>query len=297
MTVLLKDAIKPNLVQSKYGNPILIHGGPFANIAHGCSSIIATKTALKLSDYVITEAGFGSDLGAIKFFDIKCKNNNIYPEAIILNVTIQALKHNGENNLSKGISNLEFHINNMKKYTSNLIVALNKFKEDKEEEIQFIKDFCTKLNIDFSICTNYLDGEIGCIELANKIINLKKNTKKYKVYNINDSLEEKINKMCRNELGANIIEYTDLAKEKLKLYKNKKLDICISKTPMSLTQNPKILGYPKDFKLKITDINLYNGASFITIMLGNVITMPGLTKDSNYINMKIDNYGNISGIN
>ena len=297
VTLLLKDAIKPNLVQSKYGNPILIHGGPFANIAHGCSSIIATKTALKLSDYVITEAGFGSDLGAIKFFDIKCKNNNIYPEAIILNVTIQALKHNGENNLSKGISNLEFHINNMKKYTSNLIVALNKFKEDKEEEIQFIKDFCTKLNIDFSICTNYLDGEIGCIELANKIINLKKNTKKYKVYNINDSLEEKINKMCRNELGANIIEYTDLAKEKLKLYKNKKLDICISKTPMSLTQNPKILGYPKDFKLKITDINLYNGASFITIMLGNVITMPGLTKDSNYINMKIDNYGNISGIN
>ena len=284
ITLLLKDAIKPNLVQTIYQNPAIIHGGPFANIAHGCNSIIATKTALKLSDYVITEAGFGSDMGAIKFFDIKCKNNNIYPDAIILNCTIKALKYNGENSLEKGISNLEFHINNMKKYTDNLIVALNKFDTDTEEEINFVKDFCTKQNVDFSVCTMFLDGENGCIDLSNKIINMKENKKRYQIYNKDDSLEEKIEKVAK-ELGAVKVNYSDKAKNKLNLLKNSKLDICLSKTPMSITDNPKILGYPKDFEITVTDIDIYNGAKFITVLLGNVLTMPGLAKESNYLKM------------
>ena len=295
MTILLKDAIKPNLVQSLYGNPVIIHCGPFANIAHGCSSIIATKTALKLCDYVITEAGFGSDMGAIKFFDIKCKNNNLYPDVVVLNVTIKALKYNGNGNLDEGISNLEFHINNMKKYTNNLIVSLNKYEDDKINEIEFIKNYCSKKNIEFSVCTNYVDGEDGCIDLANKIINMKKNNKKYKMYENNDDLITKIEKVCKNELGASKINYSSWAKEKIEKLKNSKLDICISKTPMSITDNPKILGYPKNFELTVTDINVYNGAGFITILLGNVLMMPGLSKESNYLNMKIEN-GIISGI-
>lgn len=295
LTILLKDAIKPNLVQSLYENPIIIHGGPFANIAHGCSSLIATKTALKLSDYVVTEAGFGSDLGAIKFIDIKCKNNDIYPDYIVLNVTVKALLYNGNNSLEKGISNLEFHINNMKKYTDNLIVSLNKFDNDKDEDIDYIKDYCKSKNVDFVVSTNYIDGDIGCIDLARLIINKKENTKRYFMYNKDDNLKEKIEKVLINELGASKVNYLDIAKEKIDKLIDSKLDICISKTPMSITDNPKSLGYPKDFEVTVTDINVLNGAGFITIMLGDVLTMPGLSKESNYLNMKIQN-GNISGI-
>ena len=288
ITILLKDAIKPNLVQTLYNNPVIIHGGPFANIAHGCSSVIATKTALSLSDYCITEAGFGSDCGAIKFFDIKCKNNDLYPDIVVLNCTIKALKYNGNNNLKEGISNLQFHINNMKKYTDNLIVVLNKFNDDTKEEIDFIEEYLKNQNIEFSVCTNYEDGEDGCLDLANKIINMKENKKRYYMYDKNDSLKEKIEKVCKNELGAKNINYSKEAKEKIEKLNNSTLDICISKTPMSITDNPKILGYPKEFSVTITDINIYNGAGFITILLGNVLTMPGLAKKSNYLNMKIE---------
>lgn len=288
ITILLKDAIKPNLVQTLYNNPVIIHGGPFANIAHGCSSVIATKTALSLSDYCITEAGFGSDCGAIKFFDIKCKNNDLYPDIVVLNCTIKALKYNGNNNLKEGISNLQFHISNMKKYTDNLIVVLNKFNDDTKEEIDFIEEYLKNQNIEFSVCTNYEDGEDGCLDLANKIINMKENKKRYYMYDKNDSLKEKIEKVCKNELGAKNINYSKEAKEKIEKLNNSTLDICISKTPMSITDNPKILGYPKEFSVTITDINIYNGAGFITILLGNVLTMPGLAKKSNYLNMKIE---------
>lgn len=288
ITILLKDAIKPNLVQTSYSNPVIVHGGPFANIAHGTSSIIATKLSLYLADYTITEAGFGSDMGAIKFFDIVCKNNNIYPDVVVLNTTIKALKYNGNNNLKEGISNLEYHIKNMNKYTDNLIVSLNKFEDDTKEEIDFIKNYCKENNVEFSICTNYTDGEDGCNDLANKIINMKENTKRYNVYEKDDDLITKINKMCINELGASKVNYSQKIKEKLSGLDNK-LDICVSKTPMSITDNSKILGYPKDFELTITDINVYNGAGFITVLLGSVLTMPGLAKDSNYLNMKIEN--------
>lgn len=289
IAILLKDAIKPNLVQSMYGNPVIVHGGPFANIAHGCSSLIGTKTSLKLSDYVITEAGFGSDLGAIKFFDIKCKNNGIYPNAVILNVTIKALKYHGNDNLEQGISNLDFHINNMKKYTDNLVVALNKFEDDTETEIQYVNDYCNNKNVLFSICTMFNDGEDGCIDLANKIINMNDNTKKYKMYENTDDLITKINKVCLNELGASKVNITEDASEKLLKLNSSNYDICVSKTPMSITDNEKILGYPKNFELTITDVVLNNGAYFITILLGNVLTMPGLAKKSNYLNMKIEN--------
>ena len=282
--LLLKDAIKPNLVQTTYNNPAIIHGGPFANIAQGTSSIISIKAALSSSDYVVTEAGFGSDMGAIKFIDIVSKNNNIYPDVIVINTTVKALKYNGNNSLENGIENLKFHINNMKKYSDNVVVSLNKYEDDTSDDIDFIKDFCEKENTDFVISTNYVDGEDGCITLANKIINYNDNNKKYFVYDKDDSLEIKIEKMLK-ELGCNNIIYSDISKEKIQKYNNTKLDICISKTPMSITDDKKILGYPKDFSVKVTDININNGAKFISVLLGDVLTMPGLAKESNYLKM------------
>ena len=295
-TILLKDAINPNLVQTLYGNPVIVHGGPFANIAHGCNSIIATKLALSLSDYVITEAGFGSDMGAIKFFDIKCKENNIYPDAVILNSTIKALKYNGDDNLEKGIGNLEFHIKNMAKYTSNLIVALNKFDTDTKEEIEYVKNFVENMGYKFIVCSMFAEGEDGCIELAQEVIKMKKNKKHYHMYEQEDDLMTKIKKVCINEYGAKDVVFDKEALDKIELLSDSKLNICISKTPMSITDNPKVLGYPKDFEMRVNDINLYNGANFITILCGGVLTMPGLAKESNYLRMKIDEDGNISGI-
>ena len=295
-TILLKDAINPNLVQTLYGNPAIVHGGPFANIAHGCNSIIATKLAMSVSNYVITEAGFGSDMGAVKFFDIKCKENNLYPDAVVLNSTIKALKYNGDGDLKKGIGNLEYHIKNMAKYTSNLFVALNKFDTDTKEEIKYVSDFVKKMGYKLIVCTMFKDGEDGCIELANEVIKIKKNKKKYYMYDKEDDLMTKINKVLTNEYGAGKIEFSDEAKEKIEKLKDSKLNICISKTPMSITDDPKVLGYPKGFTMRVTDINLYNGAGFITILMGGVLTMPGLAKESNYLNMKIDEDGNISGI-
>ena len=288
-TILLKDAINPNLVQTLYNNPVIVHGGPFANIAHGCNSIIATKLAMSLSDYVITEAGFGSDMGAIKFFDIKCKENNIYPEIVVLNSTIKALKYNGNDNL-------EFHIKNMAKYTSNLIVALNKFDTDTKEEIEYVKNFVENMGYKFIVCSMFSDGEDGCIELAHEVLKMKENTKHYQMYSSDDDLVTKINKVCKNEYGAKNVLFDKEALDKIELLKDSKLNICISKTPMSITDNPKVLGYPKDFDMRVNDINLYGGANFIVVLCGGVLTMPGLAKESNYLRMKIDEDGNISGI-
>ena len=295
-TILLKNAINPNLVQTLYGNPVIVHGGPFANIAHGCNSIIATKLAMSLSDYVITEAGFGSDMGAVKFFDIKCKENNIYPEAVVLNCTIKALKYNGEDSLEKGIGNLEYHIKNMSKYTSNLFVSLNLFNDDTKEEVEYIRKFVTDMGYKFSVSTMYRDGEDGCVELANQILEMKKNKKKYHMYESDDDLVTKINKVCKNEYGAADVKFDKLAMDKINDLKDTKLNIVVSKTPMSITDNPKVLGYPKDFTMTVNDINLYNGAGFITILMGGVLTMPGLARESNYLKMKIDENGEISGI-
>lgn len=288
LTILLKDAIKPNLVQTLYNNPAIVHGGPFANIAHGCNSIIATKTALKLSDYVITEAGFGSDMGAMKFFDIKCRKNNIYPDVVVINVTIKALKYNGNGNLEDGISNLEFHINNMKKFNDNVIVALNKFDSDLDVEIEFIKEFCKRKNVEFEVCTMYSNGEDGCITLAKKIMDMQCNKKKYYIYNLEDDIKVKIEKVC-NMFGCSNIIYEKGILEKINNIQSKynDLPICIAKTPDSISDDKNKLGHPKDFSMKVTDICVYGGAGFIVIYMGNILTMPGLSKESNYLNMNI----------
>lgn len=292
MTILLKDAIKPNLVQTGYNNPAIIHGGPFANIAHGCNSIIATNYALGISDYIITEAGFGSDMGALKFLDIKCRLNNIYPDAIVINATIKALKYNGNGNLKAGICNLGFHINLMKNFNNNIIVSLNKFTDDVEKEIEEVRKYVEEFNVDFVISSMYQDGEDGCIELANKITKLKENEKKFEIYSLEDDIYEKINKFC-NLYGAKNVIYTEEAKEKINKIKNtkyEKLPICIAKTPASITDKKEILGWPKDFDMTVTDIQLQNGAGFIVIYMGDIMTMPGLGKNSKYLTMDYKKY-------
>ena len=283
LTILLKDAIKPNLVQTLYNNPCIVHGGPFANIAHGCNSIIATKTALSISDYVVTEAGFGSDLGALKFFDIKNRIANFNPICVVINTTIKALKYNGNNDLKKGIENLKFHIENMKKFNDNVIVSLNKFDDDTNDEINYVKDFCVELNTKFVVSTMYKDGENGCLELANEIVNLE-NTKHFEIYDLQDNLKTKIEKVCKL-YGCSNIEYKCL--DKINNI-NKDYPICIAKTPASITDNPKILGYPTDFKMTVTDVKVFNGAGFIVVYMGNIMTMPGLAKESNYLKMHMN---------
>ena len=294
LTILLKDAIKPNLVQTGYNNPAIIHGGPFANIAHGCNSVIATNFALSKSDYVITEAGFGSDMGALKFYDIKCRLNNIYPDATIINATIKALKYNGEGSLEKGICNLGFHIDLMKKFNSNIIVSLNKFNDDTEEEIAYVENYVKGFSVDFAVSSMFQDGEDGVIDLAQKVVKLGDNTINYKVYEDSDSIYEKIDKIIKL-YGASKVNYTDKAKNKLdKLNESeyKDLPICIAKTPASITDNKDVLGWPKDFEMNVTDIQLQNGAGFIVIYMGDIMTMPGLGKKPKYLDMNYKNFLN-----
>jgi len=283
--------MKPNLVQTLENNPVLIHGGPFANIAHGCNSLIATKTAMSLADYVITEAGFGADLGALKFLDIKCGLNDIYPNLIIVNATIRSLKYHGNGNLEKGIENLKFHILNMQKFTDNLLVILNKFNDDTKEDIEFVQEFVNNLNCEFLVSDMYKNGSKNTKELADKVVeyaNLE-NNKRYKIYNTSDSITTKVDKFCKNIYGASEVIYNDNIKDELESLPKKyqKYKICISKTPASITDNAKILGYPKDFIMRVTDYKINNGAGFITILMGNVITMPGLSKTANYLNIDL----------
>ncbi len=297
MLALLKNALKPNLVQTAYGNPVIVHGGPFANIAHGCSSYLATSTALKLGDYCITEAGFGSDLGALKFFDIKCRNNNLRPVVTVLVTTIRALKYNGENDLKKGLSNLQAHIDILSNFTKNIIVCLNKFGEDSPEEIEVVKDFVNKQDLPFALSTSYLDGEKGSLDLAKKVLEYKKVSYK-EIYNTIDSIEDKIEKIVKDIYKAKKIEYSSESLETIKLIKENKLDglpICIAKTQYSISDNKNILGYPKDYEVTVKNIKLYNGAGFITVYLGNIITMPGLNKEPNYQKIDLIN-GEIKGV-
>ena len=271
---VLEDAFKPNLVNTLYGNPVFVHTGPFANISYGCSSIRSIKTALTLGDYVITAASFGSDIGAIKFFDLLSRKSNLYPDAFIINVTLRAINY-------QGIENLEYHINNMKRFNDNIIVSLNKFNDDSEEDIKKLEEFLNKLNIKLCVSTMYNDGEDGCIMLAKEIVNLNENNKKYSIYDLSDSLETKIEKI-KEIYGAKEIKYSkEQIKSIDKLHPN--LPICICKTPYSITDNKDIKGYPKNFTMTITDIKVYNGAGYIVLYMGNVLTMPGLAKDSNYL--------------
>lgn len=298
LLVLLKDAIKPNLVQTLEHNPVIIHGGPFANIAHGCSSIIATRTAMKLGEYCITEAGFGSDLGALKFYDIKCRLNGLMPNATVLVTTIKALKYNGVDSLEEGIDNLKAHIDILKNLTNNIIVCLNKFDNDSEEDIKYVEDYCHKLNVEFSVSTAYRDGGSGAIELAKKIISLD-NKEEYKpLYDINLSIYDKIDRIIKDIYHASKIDYSEDAISKIKMIEDNKLDklpICVAKTQYSISDDKDKLGNPSDYQVTVKDVKLYNGAGFITIYLGSIITMPGLPKVPNYEKIKLID-GEISGL-
>ncbi len=311
LAILLKDAIKPNLVQTLENNPAIIHGGPFANIAHGCNSIIATKMGLKLADYVVTEAGFGADLGAEKFLDIKCPNASIKPNAIVINATIRSMKYNGgvlkdainmENMeaLAKGIENLKTHIENMQKYTKNIIVCLNKFNFDTESEIKFVKNYVEALGCSFDISESFAKGGEGALGLASKIIKICDNEVDYhQLYDYNLSLIEKINKVCTEIYRVSNVVISDQAKEKLALYEQNgfgNLPVCIAKTQYSLTDNQKILGAPRDFAMTVTDVRLSSGAGFVVCLMGNIMTMPGLSKEPAYLKMKISKSGKISGL-
>ena len=311
MTVILKDAIKPNLIQTLENTPCLMHGGPFANIAHGCNSIIATKLGLKLADYCITEAGFGADLGAEKFLDITCEKGNFTPNVIVLVATIRALKYNGgvakenlnEENLDalrKGICNLERHISNLKKYKVPLIVTLNKFTNDTEKEINFVKEFCIDKGVEFEICEGFAKGSEGATDLAKKVVNLCNEETHYtKLYNNNMAIKEKIDVLAKEIYGAKDVDYTNEAIEKIaeieKLNMDK-LPICVAKTQSSFTDDKTKLGAPKDFTLKVSDISLSSGAGFIVVYCGNILTMPGLPKNPTYEKIDINEDGEIIGI-
>ena len=289
LTVLLKDAIKPNLVQTLENNPCIIHGGPFANIAHGCNSIIATKTALKLADYVITESGFGADLGAEKFLDIKCRNANITPDLVICVATIRALKYNGgvskediskENieALKKGIKNLYIHIENLKNvFGMNVLVAINKFPTDTENEVNTLFELLKEEEV----CLNnsWAEGGKGAIDFANKVVQMCEIPSKLKyAYDLEDSLQEKIRKVATKVYRAQNVEFSELALKKLKELENTKFPICIAKTQYSLSDNSKNISCNDKYAIHVNDIILKAGAEFIVVLAGNIFTMPGLPK-------------------
>lgn len=310
MMILLKDAMKPNLVQSLENNPVIVHGGPFANIAHGCNSYIATQTALSLCDYVITEAGFGSDLGAEKFFDIKCRLG-LKPDLVILNCTVRALKHNGycdesdiltqdHKFLNAGLCNLEAHIDNLKKFTNNILVVLNRFNTDTSEEINIIREFVYEKNIPFEISDAYKSGSIGALEIAKRIVELTNKPSSFKfLYDLNDSIQNKIEIICKDIYHAKNIIYTDEALVQLKNIENlgfSNLPICIAKTQYSFSDDPKKLGNPTNYDVTIQKLELKSGAGFIVCFLGSIIDMPGLPKHPNALDMKIDDNLKISGL-
>ena len=287
---LLKDAFMPNAVATLNNSLALVHGGPFANISFGCNSVVATKTALSFADYVITEAGFGSDLGALKFLDIKCSNNDIYPDLIVINSTVRSLKHHGNGDLEKGISNLEFHIKNMQKFNDNVLVVINKFSDDAKEDIEYIQNYCSNLGISAIISNMYSKGVEDTDHLVEKVVKLanNKNTKSCNIYDTCDDIYTKIDKMCK-VYGATSVEYSEKARKKIDKanLEFRNLRICISKTPMSITDNKDSLGYPKDFKMYVTDIKINKSSSFIVVLMGDILTLPGLSKNANYHNMNV----------
>lgn len=311
MMVLLKDAIKPNLVQTLEGNPAIIHGGPFANIAHGCNSVISTKMGMSLADYVVIEAGFGADLGAQKFFDIVSKNSNIKPAMVVINVTLKSLKYNGGsskedvNNINiesllKGIENLDVHIDNMKNYIDNCLVCLNKFSTDTNEEIDILIDYCCKKNVKFAVNDSYTLGSNGALGFAKNVIDMCNNNAQVNYLYSNDlSIVDKINKVCTNIYRASNVIYSDIAREKINFLESlgySDFDVCIAKTQYSLSDNPKLIGNTDGYDMHVTDISLNSGAKFIVVYMGNIIAMPGLGKGSNYLNIDIDNSFKISNL-
>ncbi|MCR5708495.1 MAG: formate--tetrahydrofolate ligase [Ruminococcus sp.] len=315
MTALLKDALKPNLVQTLENTPAFIHGGPFANIAHGCNSIRATKLALKLGDYCITEAGFGSDLGAEKFFDIKCRYGGLTPACVVLVATIRALKYNGrvpkaelakENMwaLEKGIVNLQTHIENMHKFHVPVVVAINRFESDTEKEIDFVKKFCADMGVEVSMCEVFAKGGDGGKDLANKVCETIELTQggdeRFRpLYAKELSIKDKIEKLAREIYRADGVTYTSAADKAIKEIESigfRDLPICVAKTQYSLSDNPALLGKPKGFNITVRDARVSAGAGFVVIYTGDILTMPGLPKAPSALNIDCDVNGNITGL-
>lgn len=309
IVALLKDAIRPNLVQTLENNPAFIHGGPFANIAHGCNSVIATKTALKYSDYVITEAGFGADLGAEKFFNIKCRSAKLKPKAVVIVATIKAIKLHGgvlEKDLAQenlealkiGIKNLEKHVENIMKFNLPIVIALNEFTTDTDREKEFLLKWAKSHDVEISLTQVWSKGGEGAIDLSKKLVNLiEKNNKDFNLlYKDEDLIEDKINIIAKQIYGAISVKFTDSAREKLKLINDlgySHLPVCMAKTPNSLSDNPKLLGRPENFQITISDLKINSGAGFIVAYLNKVLTMPGLPKIPNAISIDIDENENI----
>lgn len=312
MALLMKDAVKPNLVQTLENTPAIIHGGPFANIAHGCNSILATKMALKLGDYAITEAGFGADLGAEKFLDIKCRYGGLKPDCVVIVATIRALKHHGGaskeelstpdvEKLSKGIGNLEKQIENIKKYGVPVVVAINKFITDSDEEIQYIQNFCNTLGVDVALTEVWEKGGEGGIPLAEKVLNtLEKGESKFKcLYEKELPIKEKMGIIAKEIYGANDVSYANTAEKQIKDIEKlglDKLPICIAKTQYSLSDNPKLLGKPENFSISVREVKVSSGAGFIVVLTGDVMTMPGLPKIPAANRMDILEDGTIEGL-
>ena len=313
MTVLLKEAVRPNVVQTLENNLAIIHGGPFANIAHGCNSILATKTALKLSEYVVTEAGFGADLGAEKFLNIKCRKAGIQPSCVVLVATIRALKMHGgaeikdlknENiyALKKGLSNLDRHIENIKKFGLNVVVAINYFITDTDNEVKIIKDHCSKLGVKVSLCTHWSDGGNGAKDLANNVVDLCKNSNKSKfeyLYSDKNSILEKIEKIAKEIYKAKGIEVDEKTKEQIKKIEQAgfgKFPVCIAKTQYSFSTDPKLKGAPSDHTLAVREVRLSSGAEFVVVVCGSIMTMPGLPKTPAADNIKLNKKGEIEGL-
>ena len=313
VTALLKDAIKPNLVQTLENTPVFIHGGPFANIAHGCNSVLATKMALKLSDYAITEAGFAADLGAEKFLDIKSRKANLNPNTIVIVATVRALKHHGgdkdlktENieTLKKGLVNLERHIESMQKYNVPVVVAINKFITDTDAEVQVIRDYCKELGVEVALCEIWEKGGEGGKELVEKVLsaideNEKSETKFKPLYDLDLTVQEKVEKIAKEIYGADGVNFTAKALNNIKKYVElgyDKLPICVSKTQKSLSDDPKLLGRPTGFKITINEVRLSAGAGFLVAMAGTIIDMPGLPKKPSAELIDVDEHGVISGL-
>ena len=313
MGLLLRDAIKPNLVQTLENTPCLMHGGPFANIAHGCNSIRATKLGLKLADYCITEAGFGSDLGAEKFFDIKCRIGCLKPSCVVLVATVRALKYNGgvpkaelakENTdaLKDGIVNLGKHIENMQKYGLPVIVAINRFMTDTDEELKIIEQYCRDMGVDFSMCEVFAKGGDGGVELAEKVVEVSERGGEMNfapIYDEKASIDEKINTIAKEIYGADGVVYTSKAKKAIARLEKQgfdKLPICMAKTQYSLSDDPSLLGRPSGFEITVREVRVSAGAGFVVALTGDVMTMPGLPKIPAANNMDIDKDGKIVGL-
>ncbi|WP_302587963.1 formate--tetrahydrofolate ligase [uncultured Ruminococcus sp.] len=312
MTALLKDALKPNLVQTLEHTPALIHGGPFANIAHGCNSLRATKLALKLGDFCVTEAGFGSDLGAEKFFDIKCRYGGLKPDCVVLVATVRALKYNGgvpkteltaENldALKKGIVNLQVHIENMKKYGVPVVVAINRFHTDTDAELNFIRSFCEELGAKVSMAEVFAKGGEGGMDLAEKVCKtIETKPSNFRVlYDTELSVPEKVEILAKEIYRADGVTFTAPAKKALAQIEAlgaSNLPVCMAKTQYSLSDDPAKLGKPEHFTVTVRDVTLSNGAGFIVVLTGNIMTMPGLPKAPSALKIDCDNEGNITGL-